>query len=199
MDRQFENVADKKLMVTKYAVEGVIVCYGCISLEPPFINSLVYLGDVPTVVRKLHYREKSILSPIKLMTQITKKSTLYSGRIGHYELKGYVGLKHNYEFAGMAYSGTVSLSFRRGAYLENVNMGRVRDAFKQLRATHSLMAGYDESHLDKIIFVIEYHVKEHDCHVKIDDAWKDNMMVSLEAVAPLAATVGLNDLVIGKE
>lgn len=48
------------------------------------------------------------------MIQITRKSTLLNGRIGYYEVSGAVNLKHNYEFAEMAYGGTLGLFYQRG-------------------------------------------------------------------------------------
>lgn len=109
------------------------------------------------IVKKLKYREKSILSPIKLMSQMTRKSAVYRGRIGHYELKGYVQLKHNYEFASMAYGGTLGLSFRRGTELENVDMGRVQEAYCELAEMNPLFFK-NYMNIDRAESVVEYHV-----------------------------------------
>jgi hypothetical protein len=62
----------------------------------------------------LNYREFSVLSPIKLYSQITRKSTLYSGRIGHFEMKGTFSKAPNFEFAEMAYGGMLSIFYQRG-------------------------------------------------------------------------------------
>ena len=35
------------------------------------------------------------------------KVNSFNGRIGHYEVSGAVNLRHNYEFAEMAYGGTL--------------------------------------------------------------------------------------------
>ncbi|CAO3639536.1 unnamed protein product [Mucor hiemalis] len=73
-----------------------------------------YPGDLIPEIKGLNYREKSVLSPIRLMSQVTRKSTLYNGRIGHYEMKGGVYSTPNCEFAEMAYGGTLGLFFERG-------------------------------------------------------------------------------------
>lgn len=71
-------------------------------------------GDTLPETVDLNYREKSTLCPLKLMSQTTRKTTLYSGRIGHYKLKDSVFNTHNYEFAEMAYGGTLSLFYQCG-------------------------------------------------------------------------------------
>ena len=65
---------------------GVVVCSSHLSLRnsPSLIH---YPSDIPNSVNQLNYREKSLLSPIKLMTQMTRTSTVCSGRIGHYEIE----------------------------------------------------------------------------------------------------------------
>lgn len=116
------------------------------------------LGDIPHSVAKLNYREKSFLSPIKIMSQITRKSTVTSGRIGHYEMKGYLGLKNNYElFASMAYGGMIGLQFRRG--LQKVDMDRVKEAYCVLCETNPLLAQYILD-LDKVKDTVEYNIRQ---------------------------------------
>lgn len=47
-------------------------------------------------------------------SQITRKSTLHKGCIGHFELTRGIYSTHDYEFAEMAYSGTLNLFYQRG-------------------------------------------------------------------------------------
>lgn len=131
------------------------------------------------------------------MTQLTRKSTIHTGRIGHYELKGYIGLKHNYEFASMAYGGTLGLSPRRGSELEKVDMGNVQDAYRLLCEHCPLLLVY-LTDLKKAESVVEYHVKENDKYVRLNDNWRDHIMMPNESVSPLAAANELNELIIGK-
>jgi hypothetical protein len=51
------------------------------------------------------------------MTQITRKGILSTDRIGHYEVKGSVFTTHNFEFAEMAYGGTLGLFFQKEKFL----------------------------------------------------------------------------------
>ncbi|KAK4520016.1 60S ribosomal protein L30 [Mucor velutinosus] len=88
-------------------------------------------GDIPASIQVLNYREKSILSPVKLMTKMTRKYTR-RGRISHFEISGYVQLKHNYEFGSMLYGGMLGLAIRRGSHLQQINMQRVQQAYLEL-------------------------------------------------------------------
>ncbi|CAO0792295.1 unnamed protein product [Mucor circinelloides] len=145
---------------TAFEVIGVIVCKNCSNLDAPLeTKALKYPGDIPHSVAKLNYREKSFLSPIKIMSQITRKSTVTSGRIGHYEMKGYLGLKNNYElFASMAYGGMIGLQFRRG--LQKVDMDRVKEAYCVLFCeTNPLLAQYILD-LDKVKDTVEYNIRQ---------------------------------------
>ena len=152
------------------------------------------LGDVPESVVNLNYREKSMLSPIKLMSQITRKSTITTGRIGHYEMKGYVALDSNYEFASVAYGGMIGLPFQRG--LRHVDLDRVKAAYVDLCRTNTLLSQYVLD-MEKAKETVEYHVREHQKYINLE-GWRDNMLLPTESVAPMAAQVPFNSLVAGK-
>lgn len=130
------------------------------------------------------------------MSQITRKSTLTHGRIGHFEVKGPMYTTHNYEFAEMAYGGTLSLFFVRGdpAMIRKKN---VEDAYKALQATHPLLSRYD---LPKLTFsLVNYHVSENKRHVDIDKGWLNNALFANEDVNPQASDVEFKDLIIGED
>ncbi|KAG0827569.1 hypothetical protein G6F17_014188 [Rhizopus arrhizus] len=114
-----------------------------VTAESGFSNlSMVYPGDLIPETKDLNYRERSVLSPIKLMSQITRKSTLSHGRIGHFELKGPMYTTHNYEFAEMAYGGTLSLFFVRGDPAM-IRKQKVEEAYRALQTMHPLLSRYD--------------------------------------------------------
>lgn len=129
------------------------------------------------------------------MSQMTRKSSIYRGRIGHYELKGYVQLRHNYEFASMAYGGTLGLSFRRGAELENVDMSRVQEAYRELADMNPLLKNY--VNINRAESVVDYHVRENQQYVSLNNSWRDNILMPNKSVAPLAGIAALNELVVG--
>lgn len=156
----------------------------------------VILGDILTETVDLNYREKYTLSPIKLMCQITRKSSLYTGNLGHYELKGSMYSTHNYEFAEMAYGGTLSLFYQRGDP-RNINKAKVQAAYRALQAVNPLIARY---RMPKLTYsLINYHVEENREHIRVDNHWQNNALFANDDTNPQAANVDFNDLIIGED
>ncbi|KAG1037947.1 hypothetical protein G6F43_012763 [Rhizopus delemar] len=130
------------------------------------------------------------------MSQITRKSTLVHGRIGHYEFKGPIYTKHNYGFAEMAYGGTLNLFFVRGDPA-TIRKKNVEDAYRALQRTHPLLSRYD---MPKLTFsLVNYHVSENKKHVSIDKGWLNNALFANEDVNPQATDVQFKDLIIGED
>ncbi|CEP08738.1 hypothetical protein [Parasitella parasitica] len=102
----------------------------------------IYPGDVLQETKSLNYRERCAISPIKLMTQITRKSNSKKGVIGHYEVSGAIGVKHNFEFAEMAYVSTLGLYYRRGDP-QIINKRKVTAAYEALKNVHPLLRRYE--------------------------------------------------------
>src|SRR6478735_1514018 len=130
------------------------------------------------------------------MSQITRKSTLSHGRIGHFELKGPMYTTHNYEFAEMAYGGTLSLFFVRGDPAM-IRKQKVEEAYRALQRMHPLLSRYDMPELT--FSLVNYHVSENKKHVSIDKGWLNNALFANEDVNPQAADVEFKDLIIGKD
>ncbi|KAI9364545.1 hypothetical protein BD770DRAFT_417754 [Pilaira anomala] len=155
-----------------------------------------YPGDLIPETKDLNYREKSALSPIKLMSQITRRSTLRHGRIGHYEVKGTMYATHNYEFAELCYGGTLGLFFQRGDPT-NIRKSKVLDAYRALQRVHPLLARYN---LPKLTYsLVNYHISENKKHVGIDKGWVNNVLFSKDDVNPQASDVEFKDLIIGED
>lgn len=130
------------------------------------------------------------------MSQITRKSTLCHGRIGHFEVKGPMYTTHNYEFAEMAYGGTLSLFFVRGDP-SMIRKKKVEDAYRALQQTHPLLARYD---MPKLTFsLVNYHISENKKHVGIEKGWLNNALFANEDVNPQATDVEFKDLIIGED
>lgn len=157
---------------------------------------MLLIGATEECCAGLNYRELSILSPIKLMTQITRKGTLSTGRIGHYELKGSMFTTHNYEFAEMAYGGTLGLFFQKGE-IAGINKGRVRHAYGALQCTHPLLARYKLQELTNSL--VNYHVRNNRDYVGISGGFRNNMLMPVENPHPEAAGHNFADLVIGTD
>lgn len=130
------------------------------------------------------------------MSQITRKSTLRHGRIGHYEVKGNMYTTHNYEFAELAYGATLGLFFQRGDPA-NIDKTKVQDAFIALQKTHPLLARYD---LPKLTYsLINYHISENHQRVGISRGWENNILFSNDDVNPQASDVEFKELIIGED
>lgn len=151
----------------------------------------------------LNYRERCILSPIKLMTQITRKSTIVNGRIGHYELSRAVKLRHNYEFAEMAYGGNLGLFYERTAERKNIRKKKIVDAYAALQETHPLLARYELEPLKYSL--VNYHIKENSKYIgqrkkkNGEVSWPNNMVFSEDTVNPQASEVNFSDLYVGTD
>lgn len=160
-------------------------------------NDLYITGDLIPETAKLNYRELCVLSPIKLMSQVTRKSTLYNGRIGHYEVSGAMYRTLNYEFPEMLYGETLSLFFQRGDPAM-INKKKVRDAFDKLQITHPLLSRFK---LPKLTYsLVNYHISENKKHIGIKtNDWQNNALFAQEDTNPQATDVEFNDLIIGRD
>lgn len=144
----------------------------------------------------LNYRERSVLSPVKLYSQITRKSTLNKGRIGHYVMTGSMNRLHNYEFAELAYGGTLSLFFQRGSS-PTINKAKVQNIYKTLQDVNPLLARYK---LPKLTYsLVNYHVTENKRHIGAAADWKNHALFAMEDINPQATDVEFNDLIIGQD
>lgn len=176
--------------------EGVVVCKKFCFAQPPFVDIIDYAGDVPPSVLELNYREISMLSPVKLLTQMTRKRTLTNGKIGHQEIKGSIYMKHSFEFANVVFGGMLGLNFRRGIP-QHVKMYKVRRAFEDLQHTHPLLAYCD--YTEDMANIVEYHIRKNNQHIRVNDHWRDQILMPSEGINPNAANVPLNNLMVGEQ
>lgn len=130
------------------------------------------------------------------MSQITRKSTLHTGRIGHFELTGTMYSTHNYEFAEMAYGGTLSLFYQRGDP-RMIDRAKVQAAYAALQRVNPLLARYS---LPKLTYsLVNYHVEENKRHVGINEGWQNNALFGNDDTSPQASDVDFYDLLIGED
>jgi hypothetical protein len=127
------------------------------------------------------------------MTKMTRKFTR-RGRIGHFEISGYMQLKHNYEFGSLLYGGMLGLSIRRG--VDNINLSKVQEAYRQLCQTNPPLLHYLQD-ISKAENVIQYHIQENKPYVQLRPTWRDNILMPTQDVAPMAAQLPIHDLPIG--
>lgn len=130
------------------------------------------------------------------MSQITRKSTVSHGRIGHYELKGTMYTTHNYEFTELVYGGTLGLFFQRGDPA-TIRKRKVQEAYRALQRTHPLLARYDLPVLTYSL--VNYHVSENKHRIGVKEGWENNILFSNDDVNPQASDVEFKDLIIGED
>ncbi|CAO3645520.1 unnamed protein product [Mucor hiemalis] len=177
--------------ITKY-----LVCKDHFRMEEADFLVYVYPGDVLEETKDLNYRERCAISPIKISTQITRKSNMNSGTIGHYQLTGAVDILHNFEFAKMAYGGTLGLYYLRGDP-RTINKARVTAAYKALKRSHPLLKRYDLPKLTKSL--VNYHIKESSKFIGRRQGWPHIGLFDENNINPEAADVEFSDLIIGTD
>lgn len=127
---------------------------------------------------------------------MTRKGRLGGGRIGHYEVKGSVFTTHNFEFAEMAYGGTLGLFFQKRDHDIGIDKDKVRAAYTALQTTHPLLSRYDLEALRNNL--VNYHLTHNKEHIGSRViTFENNMIMPFET--PHAESVGhdIVDLVVG--
>lgn len=111
-------------------------------------------------------------------------------------MTGSMNRLHNYEFAEMAYDGTLSLFFQRGEP-RAIGKKKVQDVFKALQAVNPLLGRYK---LPKLTYsLVNYHVQENRKHIGAAADWKNHALFAMEDTNPQATDVEFNDLIIGQD
>lgn len=103
---------------------------------------------------------------------------------------------HNYEFATLAYGGTLGVTFERNS-LNNVNYPLLEEAFRQLQDQHPLLRRYQLP--ERAQFLTEYHLRENNSNVRVNANWNHQHLLPSEGVNANAAEVNYNDLVKGTD
>lgn len=151
-----------------------------------------YLGG-----RAFSYRERSALSPIKLMSQVTQGTSRVRNYCGHYEQTGTIWTGHNLEFTQMLYGGMMGSPIISGI-MQPIDQAKVQRVARVLQEMNSRLAAYDELQvradterhaLRKIYQLGETRPNE--------QAWLHNYALNIESEDPLAGNVNLDDLIIG--
>jgi hypothetical protein len=74
-------------------------------------SPLQFPGHPPIQILGLNYIELSCLSPIKIMSMITRSSSQRSFHLGHFHASGDIWMDYNYLFAGLIENGTLGLYY----------------------------------------------------------------------------------------
>lgn len=166
--------------------------------DPPF--PLRYPGpniDRYLQAREFTYRERSALSPIKLMSQVTRGASRTRNFCGYYEQTGTIWTEHNLEFTQMLYGGMIGSPII-SAMMTPINQDKVQEVFQILQTIHPHLATYNQP---EVRADSERHAlrKLHQLGQtgRADMEWFNNYVVNLETLDPMAANFDLDDLQIG--
>jgi hypothetical protein len=68
-------------------------------------------GNIPQQLQNLNYLEQACLSPIKIMSQITRNISRRSYCLGHFCSSGDIWMDYNYLFSGLMFHGSLGLFY----------------------------------------------------------------------------------------
>lgn len=127
----------------------IAVCQKHILRVNPF--QLRYCGpNIDPILDDFDYRKRSALSPIKIMTKITRGCSQARSYYGHYEQKsGTTWAEHNLEFAQMMY-GDLNGSPLIRSVMQNIGVHRVRRLFQLLQRLNSRLMEYQDINIENL-------------------------------------------------
>lgn len=99
--------------------------------------------NVQRLANQLSYRERGCLSPIKIMTRITRGRAEGRQYCGHYQQSGTTWTEQNLELIQMLYGGLIGIPIDRDI-MEPINVDRVRQLFRLLQQTNPHLTAYNE-------------------------------------------------------
>lgn len=93
--------------------DQVIICKHHPSHTEPstWISPIIFPGHIPLIIKDLSYLELACLSPIKIMSQITRSLSSQAYHLGHFKNSGDIWMDYNYLFTGLINHGTLGLFY----------------------------------------------------------------------------------------
>ncbi|KAG0734881.1 hypothetical protein G6F57_015366 [Rhizopus arrhizus] len=167
---------------------------------PPHGHPFNYPGLDFTETYKLNYRERSVLSPIKIMSQISRKHSSRNRYCGHYQLTGSVWTAHNLEFIHLLHSGAHGLPFER-KLLEAIDQEKVIEIFNLLKQTNSFLQPYETPFIAvEMQKLYEDNMTKHSGqHAQASTSWTHNYLMPIDDVYSHAAHLTFDDLLLGTD
>lgn len=179
-------------------VSSVMVCKKHVRDDPVFL--LRYPGpNIDHILQDFTYRDRAALSPIKIMSQITRGFSARKNYCGHYEQTGMTWVEHNIEFVEMLYGGLLGSPLLRGL-LRPIQIDNVRALFRILQGINPLLAAYEEP----AVQVQQQHnilqkIVELGQTIPEEREWAHNYIMNTEEVDPVAAQQRLDNLLLGTD
>lgn len=90
---------------------NVIVCKLHQPIHKPWSCPIQFPGHQPQAVTKLSYHELSCLSPIKIMSRLTRGVSKKAVNLGHFQALGDIWMDYNYLFSGFILNGSLGLFY----------------------------------------------------------------------------------------
>lgn len=132
-------------------------------------NGFLIYPDPALDMSDFNFKERSALSPIKLMTQMARSRNRACSFVGHYQLSGSIWSRLNQEFSAMLYSGTLSMAFDISRITANIDIPKVRDMFLAIAINNPYAAmylateianAYIEAHRQQAQFTVDHSTDE---------------------------------------
>ncbi|KAI9329523.1 hypothetical protein BD770DRAFT_449668 [Pilaira anomala] len=142
------------------------------------------------------YRERACLSPVKIMSQITRGRSRNHNYCGHYEQTGATWSENNVEFTQMLYGGLMGSPYIRGM-MTNIDQNKVRRLFAILQSINPLLQRYNlpEIRQENQRNILHTVVRMHRT-VPNENAGIHNYIMSIDNTDPIAAQHALDELVL---
>lgn len=162
-------------------------------------TTLVYPGA--PLEEELTYRDKGALSPIKIMSSITRPTSTAGANVGFYQLSRAIYTLHNLEFLQMAYAGTLGVTFVRDTTL--IDWDKVQRVFQELIHTNKSLSKYNNQEAwDRMLQFAQKGNKsimeEINARNPSNARYNEYVMPS-EDVAPSASQASLETMVLGQD
>lgn len=97
----------------------------------------------------------------------------------------------------MAYGGMLGILYERGSEKKNVDINKVKMAFDELCNYNQMLSRYNSR--QKLEQVVEFHIRESNQHFRVNDHWKNHILMPPDSVDPNASEHEFYELIIGHD
>ncbi|ORY97160.1 hypothetical protein BCR43DRAFT_420812, partial [Syncephalastrum racemosum] len=146
-----------------------------------------YPGPFILEATSLNYIERSHLSPIKLMSQITRQRSIANSHLGHYQLSGSIWQVHNHDFTQLHYQGTRGIYYSEGK-LPPIKRDLVLKVYQTLKHINPLLRNYPIPPTP----TTHAHITTDNPQLPHENTWHMKLALPLSSIPPAAADPDFN-------
>ncbi|KAI9473376.1 hypothetical protein BDB00DRAFT_214570 [Zychaea mexicana] len=138
------------------------------------------LSPVLECTKNLNWRELACISPIRMLSEITRLGSRNGSIMGHYNLAGGLSLDYNYDFAGMRFDSTLGVMYSE-ENTTSINVATVQRAWNETKAQKPILSEFDDPVLNHEL--VRYFVKNHTKKMQTI-GWDENMIMPVNDIRP---------------